>query len=170
MRSPKRSGRNVWEFTFVPGSIRTQRKGLRWLLRSFKWSTTVHWTVRYGNTKPNICTRAHENINVVKPPTRFGHSCGRPQGCALRKINTLRYHKRYVNQCTREVVHIKITLFKIRITVQNTDKKFNSDMYIYIYIVNCNMYFKLCNFSYLIFYMCTGSHNFCNISQCIYCS
>jgi hypothetical protein len=57
-----------------------------------------------------------ENNVVVIFSTCFGHSCGHPQGGALRKINTLICYKMYVNKCTCKIFNIKITWFKIRFT------------------------------------------------------
>jgi hypothetical protein len=34
------------------------------------------------------------------PPTCFGHSCGHPKGDALQKMDTSRYCKKFVEQCT----------------------------------------------------------------------
>jgi hypothetical protein len=52
-------------------------------------------------------------INAVIHPTCFGHSCGHPQGGALRRLNTLRCYKSLWTNAHTKYFIVKITWFQI---------------------------------------------------------
>jgi hypothetical protein len=59
-----------------------------------RWLDTIGWS--YTATKPDQCTQWKGIVNAVIFRTCFGHSCGNPQGGALRRISTLRCYESFI--------------------------------------------------------------------------